>query len=275
VLEYYPLTLSALLHAPHKHLLTPRTFLTLATQLSHALAHCHANHILHTDLKPANVLLAVAPEHGLQVRLGDFGSALHLPSLPNQPTDPAGLGTLSYSPPEFFRPPPSPFSLSADVFSAGVTLGAALFSREPYSRLGPRACRQWVIRGAYWAYEESERIEASAGLEMNERWEYGPSSIGTDAFEKVLERPCTHVELASLVPPSASPPPPIQTIDTEPYADGSIATYFPGIDEQINTRRRIPEKIIFLLKRMCEPVPEMRPSMEEVASEFESIALDL
>ncbi|CEL63846.1 Aurora kinase C OS=Mus musculus GN=Aurkc PE=1 SV=1 [Rhizoctonia solani AG-1 IB] len=283
LLEYYPLTLSALLQAPYKYILTPRTFVRLAKELAHALTHCHAKHILHTDLKPANILLALVPSPDsesstvprLSVRLGDFGSALHLPSLPSPPTDPAGLGTLTYSPPEFFRPPPSPFSLPSDVFSAGVTLSAALFGREPYARLGtsPRACRQWVARGAYWAYEEGERVEVQSNCD--DRPDAGlDGNPGKDVFEKILARECSGAEMESLILSRVHPPPqPVKHIDAEPYADGSVPTYFPGADRPAGAQIRVPQDLLFLLKHMCEPSPDRRPTMDEVVHRLGAISL--
>ncbi|CAE6422482.1 unnamed protein product [Rhizoctonia solani] len=284
LLEYYPLTLSALLRAPYKYLLTSRTFVSLAMELAHALAHCHAKQILHTDLKPANVLLALVPSPAsdssavprLSVRLGDFGSALHLPSLPSSPTDPAGLGTLTYSPPEFFRPPPSPFSLPSDVFSAGVTLSAALFGREPYARLGtsPRACRQWVARGAYWVYEESERVEVQSSS-CDDRPDAGlDGNLGKDVFEKILARECSDAEMESLVLSRVHPPPrSVKYMDAEPYADGSAPIYFPGAEGLADTQVRVPQDLLFLLKHMCEPMPDRRPTMDEVVDRLGAISL--
>ncbi|KAG8746745.1 hypothetical protein FRC10_003728 [Ceratobasidium sp. 414] len=278
VLEHYPLTLSSLLNI-HPHLLTPSTFPRLATELTQALAYCHTKGILHTDVKTANVLLTSS----LSVRLADFGSALHLPSLPSgPPTDAAGLGTLSYSAPEFFRPPPSEFGFPADVFSAGVTLGAALFGREPYARLGSaRACRTWVSRGAYWMYEERERTESGSVEVQRTTRRSGSASdeedgvvVGKEQFEKVLGRECTPTELESLVlsmPQPTAAPINSDHLDLEPYSDGSAATYFPGSDEA-GTRARVPEGLLFVLKHMCSPAPEQRPTMADVARQFELIA---
>ncbi|KAG9125865.1 hypothetical protein FRC07_005852 [Ceratobasidium sp. 392] len=275
VLEHYPLTLSALL-TTHPHLLTPQTFPRLAFELTHALAYCHSKGILHTDVKTANVLLTSS----LSVRLADFGSALHLPSLPSgPPTDAAGLGTLSYSAPEFFRPPPSEFGFPADVFSAGVTLGAALFGREPYTRLGSaRACRPWVSRGAYWVYEEQERAERGSDVRRTARRSGSTSDdeesmvVGKDQFEKVLGRECTPTELESLVlsvPPASTPINNDDQLDLEPYSDGSAPTYFLGLDETSGARTRVPEPLLFALKQMCLPAPEQRPTMADVARRFE------
>ncbi|KAG9125957.1 hypothetical protein FRC07_005462 [Ceratobasidium sp. 392] len=276
VLEHCPLTLSTLL-TTHPHLITPQIFPRLASELTHALAYCHSKGILHTDVKTANVLLTSS----LSVRLADFGSALHLPSLPSgPPTDAAGLGTLSYSAPEFFRPPPSEFGFPADVFSAGVTLGAALFGREPYARLGSaRACRPWVSRGAYWMYEEQERAERGSDVRRMARRSGSTSDdeesmvVGKDQFEKVLGRECTPTELESLVlsvpPAKTSPTNSDQSLDLEPYSDGSAPTYFSGLDERSGVRVRVPEELLFALKQMCSSAPEQRPTMADVARRFE------
>ncbi|QRV73167.1 aurora kinase [Ceratobasidium sp. AG-Ba] len=279
VLEYYPLTLSSLL-STHPNLLTPTTFTRLASELTHALAYCHARGILHTDVKTANVLLSIAP---LSVRLADFGSALHLPSLPSGlPTDAAGLGTLVYSAPEFFRPPPSEFGFPADVFSAGVTLSAALLGREPYARLGSaRACRQWVSKGAYWMYEERERVDGAGEQVCRSARRSGSMSdeeenavVGKEQFESVLGRECTPAELESLMAsPSLHVDPPTNDnrFDIDPYSDGSPAAYFPGLDEATRASIRVPEELLFLLKDMCAPAPEQRPTIVHVARRLESM----
>lgn len=73
------------------------------------------------------------------------------------PTDPHGLGTPTYSPPEFVRPLPSTFSYASDVFSLGVTLGVLVSGREPFE--GMRAVeRMWLVGNAGWyEWEEAKR----------------------------------------------------------------------------------------------------------------------
>lgn len=74
------------------------------------------------------------------------------------PLDPIGLGTSSYSPPEFVRPPPSPFSFPSDVFSLGVTLSVMLSGGEPYE--GMRTVERMVMvgRGGYYEWSERRRL---------------------------------------------------------------------------------------------------------------------
>lgn len=166
-----------------------------------------------------------------------------------------------------------------------MTLGAALFGREPYARLGSaRTCRQWVARGAYWAYEERERadgIDAGPRRSSHARSsslsdEDDVSPIGPSQFEKVLGRTCSLAELETYIVLPPITPISYQTtinraLDTESYADGSPAVYYLGLDEE-GRRTRVPQEVLFLLKQMCEPVPEMRPSMAEVTHRFERIS---
>lgn len=140
-------------------------WLDWAIQLAHAVAWTHERGVLHADLKPQNVLIAA----DMSLRLADFGMAVFIPAPGDAPlTDPLGLGTAAYSPPEFVRPPPSAFGLEADVFSLGVTLSVLLSGREPYE--GMRAVERmwWVGRGSYWEWEERRRINAIGASRVEE-----------------------------------------------------------------------------------------------------------
>lgn len=106
----------------------------------------------------------------------DWGNSLFLPppSSPAHlfPTDPHGLGTPAYSPPEFVRPLPSPFSYPSDIFSLGLTLNALITLREPYE--GVRAVERMVrvAEGGWWEWEEGRRLrevegEVEEGLQLS------------------------------------------------------------------------------------------------------------
>lgn len=101
----------------------------------------------------------------LSIRLADFGMSMFLPapgsSLP-LPSDPLGLGSPSYSPPEFVRPPPSPFGCPSDIFSLGVTLMVLVSGREPYEGMRSVERMLWVGRGGFWDWETRRR---EGGLE--------------------------------------------------------------------------------------------------------------
>ncbi|GAA5916371.1 hypothetical protein JCM6882_000868 [Rhodosporidiobolus microsporus] len=144
-------------------------WLRWARDLAGAVEWCHSRGVLHADLKPQNVMLSPA----LTPLLSDFGSSLFLPPPPSPshlfPTDPHGLGTPTYSPPEFVRPLPSPFSYPADIFSLGVTLGVLLTAREPYEGLRTMERMVWVSKGGWWEWEERRRLAelAEEGEEMD------------------------------------------------------------------------------------------------------------
>ncbi|KZT62968.1 kinase-like protein [Calocera cornea HHB12733] len=157
-------SLSSLL-ARHPEQLTPQLYTTLAHQLALALAYTHACSVLHTDVKPQNVLLSAHGQGRYSARLADFGSALLLPPYAaSPPTDGLGLGTPGYTAPELLLPPGSgSFTYSADTFSLGVVLGVLLLAREPYAGLvgrgrGRLEMMRWARRGEYWAYEEGVRL---------------------------------------------------------------------------------------------------------------------
>ncbi|GAA6017579.1 hypothetical protein JCM11491_005290 [Sporobolomyces phaffii] len=137
-------------------------------ELVAAVALCHERGILHADIKPQNIM--IAPD--LTTRLCDFGMSLFLPppgSPTSQfPTDPHGLGTPTYSPPEFVRPLPSTFGYASDVFSLGVTLGVMISAREPFE--GVRAVERMVLvgNGAWSDWEERKRLQ-----DLEEDGEFG------------------------------------------------------------------------------------------------------
>ncbi|GAA5971116.1 hypothetical protein JCM8115_003064 [Rhodotorula mucilaginosa] len=142
----------------HPECLDKARWFDWAKQLAGAVKWAHEKNVLHADIKPQNVL--IAPDFTL--RLADWGNSLFLPSPTAPPhlfpTDPHGLGTPSYSPPEYVHALPSPFSYSSDIFSLGITLYVLLTATEPYE--GVRALERMmrVAEGGWWEFEEGRRL---------------------------------------------------------------------------------------------------------------------
>jgi serine/threonine-protein kinase len=121
-----------------RYRLSVRSALHYAGQMLEALAHAHAHHIIHCDVKPENLILF--PDD--QLRLGDFGLA----KLSVRTLHASSSGTLGYMAPEQAMGRPSARS---DVFSAGLILYRMLtgvlpdwpyeWPTEGYERLRRRA----------------------------------------------------------------------------------------------------------------------------------------
>ncbi|KAK4054325.1 hypothetical protein OIO90_003558 [Microbotryomycetes sp. JL221] len=127
-----------------------------ARQLVAAVAWAHERNVLHADIKPQNVMIA----SDMTVRLADFGMSMFIPppesNLP-LPSDPHGLGTPPYSPPEFVKALPSPFGFESDVFSLGVTLSVLISGHEPFENMRSVERMLYVTRGGYWNWEDRRR----------------------------------------------------------------------------------------------------------------------
>ncbi|TCH96681.1 serine/threonine protein kinase [Roseococcus sp. SYP-B2431] len=101
----------------------------IALQLLDALGHAHGRGVVHRDVKPANILLALDGGEGIgELRLGDFGLA-QLGG--DDPEEAGGLqGTPAWMAPEQVRG--EPLDHRADLWAAGVVLYEALTGRRPF-----------------------------------------------------------------------------------------------------------------------------------------------
>lgn len=106
----------------------------LGAQLLSALGHAHGRGVVHRDVKPANILLAVHEQDGPgDLRLGDFGLAqLGAPDLSE-----AGqmLGTPAWMAPEQVRG--EAVDHRADLWAAGVVLYQCLTGERPFRGQAP------------------------------------------------------------------------------------------------------------------------------------------
>jgi eukaryotic-like serine/threonine-protein kinase len=106
--------------------LPPWEACAIAAQLCRALAHAHAQRIVHRDVKPANILLS---SRG-RVKVGDFGVA----RLAEGSTDAAAatiVGTHKYMAPEQGRGRRT--TPATDIYSVGVVLYEMLAGRPPFT----------------------------------------------------------------------------------------------------------------------------------------------
>ncbi|GJN91419.1 hypothetical protein Rhopal_004440-T1 [Rhodotorula paludigena] len=165
LVEYCPLGHALQFARAHPEHVDKARWFGWAVQLASAVEWAHERGVLHADIKPQNVMVA----SDLTLRLADWGTSLFLPppSSPAHlfPTDPHGLGTPSYSPPEFVRPLPSPFSYPSDIFSLALTLHTLLTAREPYEGLRTMERMLHVAAGGWWEVEERRRLRDLEGDE--------------------------------------------------------------------------------------------------------------
>jgi signal transduction histidine kinase len=111
--------------------LAPEEWIEVARSLLRALDHCHAQGVLHRDVKPENILL---PDDA-PLTLVDFGLARHDDSSRLTQTGLA-LGTPMYMPPEQMLA--ARMDATSDVYAAAVTLYEALVGDLPFDRRQPQ-----------------------------------------------------------------------------------------------------------------------------------------
>ena len=125
--------------------LDARTTISIAQQVTSALAAAEKHGVVHRDLKPANLML-VSPEGGapdvssnkkLLVKIIDFGlaKAIHTQTDPKSLTHDRFVGTPAFASPEQFEH--SALDVRSDIYSLGETLWFALTGKTPF---GGRSC---------------------------------------------------------------------------------------------------------------------------------------
>lgn len=112
---------------------TFRALLRTAAEISKAMEYLHANGIIHSDLKPANVLLKShkADRRGYVAKVADFGLSRHVTDW--CPTERECRGTLAYLAPEVLEG--GRIGYKADVYAFGVLLCEMFNGKEPYEGL--------------------------------------------------------------------------------------------------------------------------------------------
>jgi predicted ATPase/signal transduction histidine kinase len=114
-------------------------FLRLAIQISNAVGQLHSRRLIHKDLKPSNIFVAL--ESG-RVWLTGFGIASRLPRERQAPHPPEFIaGTLPYMAPEQTGRMNRSIDSRSDLYALGVTLYEMLTGSLPFSASDPM---EWV-----------------------------------------------------------------------------------------------------------------------------------
>lgn len=104
--------------------------LDIMNQISSAIAHAHANNIVHRDIKPQNILI----NHFGQAKVTDFGIAIALSATALTQTN-SILGSVHYLSPEQARGGMA--TKKSDIYSLGIVLFEMLTGRLPFSGQSP------------------------------------------------------------------------------------------------------------------------------------------
>src|SRR6266478_2635774 len=102
---------------------------SVAESLARAIHTAHLAGIIHRDVKPSNVLLALDGTP----KISDFGLARYLEGQADVTLGPAKVGTPSYMAPEQVVGKPGTVGPAADVYALGATLYELLTGRPPFS----------------------------------------------------------------------------------------------------------------------------------------------
>ncbi|KOS69517.1 serine/threonine protein kinase [Lysinibacillus contaminans] len=106
--------------------ISPARSVLIMRQLTSAIADAHANHIIHRDIKPQNILM----DGEGNVKITDFGIAITLSSTSFTQTN-SVLGTVHYLSPEQARGGTA--TSQSDIYALGIVLYELLTGELPFS----------------------------------------------------------------------------------------------------------------------------------------------
>lgn len=111
-----------------------KTAARLIAEVADAVHHAHHRGVLHRDLKPANILLELPTSNrsdGVpQPRVTDFGLAIPLSDISEEPSNVGRAGTLAFMAPEIRLDRAFP-TVSSDIYAMGVILFQLLTGKLP------------------------------------------------------------------------------------------------------------------------------------------------
>jgi serine/threonine protein kinase len=235
VMEYVAgRTLAEILHQEGR--LLPERAAEVAAQVAGALSFAHAAHLVHRDVKPANIMLTP----GGEVKVMDFGiaRALSTDSLTQTATV---LGTASYLSPE--QAQGAAVDPRSDVYSLGVVLYEMLTGQAPFAGDSPVAVaykhvREDPVLPTALVPEVGGDLEAVVmkAMAKNPANRYASAEEMKEDLERVL-----HGEPVAATPVLA--PEQSTQVLTRPVRDTAVLPV-PAVDDERRRRRRIAAGIL-------------------------------
>ncbi|MCB9765074.1 MAG: serine/threonine protein kinase [Alphaproteobacteria bacterium] len=236
-----------------------RDALAIFDGIIQGVAHAHAHGLIHRDLKPGNVLLAMGRDLPFP-KITDFGLARHTQRSLVEEETASGLllGTPGFMAPEQIHDPKS-VDARADVFSLGCILYQMVCGRKPFDSDSVVQLLNDVVAGRYIPPEElapdlPQRVrEAIAGCLEPDRARRIPDC---DALREVLSGERRHAI-------------PERLFSAPGYSEdtwgGSVSIPTPGSDQTLErVRERVREQKVEALRRAATPNTPHRPEPAEL-----------
>nr|CCC93734.1 putative protein kinase [Trypanosoma congolense IL3000] len=198
----------------------------LFIQVLLALHHVHSRHMIHRDIKSANILLC---SNGL-VKLGDFGFTKMYSATVSDDVGKTFCGTPYYVAPEIWRR--KPYSKKADLFSLGVLLYELLTLRRPFDGDSMRDVMHKTLSGQYDPLppETSAEMVELVSLLLSSDPKARPCS------GKLLDMPICKLFMSGL----------LEIVQTQPAFQGTLREVIPGdirnIKEMLKAEKKLAVK---------------------------------
>jgi tetratricopeptide (TPR) repeat protein len=157
--------------------LPPKEAENIARQICAGLAEAHRHHIVHGDLKSANVILAKNPDGTLRAVITDFGLARS--ALASETSG----GTPGYMAPELYTGAPN--TVASDIYALGVVLHELVSGLRPHERAA--MLESTVTQAAAGLPAASDRLQHFAALSQ------APLRPLRSRWDKILKR-CLQVD---------------------------------------------------------------------------------
>lgn len=195
----------------------------LFIQILLALHHVHSRHMIHRDIKTANILLC---SDGL-VKLGDFGFSKMYSSTVSGNVGQTFCGTPYYVAPEIWRR--KPYSKKADLFSLGVLLYELLTLKRPFDGENMQDVMQKTLSGKYDPLPPTVSPEMAeiVALLLSDDPRARPSS------SKLLNMPICKLFISGL----------LEIVQTQPTFEGPlrdmISSHIQSVKQALKEERRV------------------------------------